>query len=96
MFIPRGHLKIAVNECQIWMWGNKLTKTIDAESQKHTHTYLAQNFDQVLYWAKARIFRSVQLLSYVRLFVTQWMQHTRPPCPSPAPGVCSNSCPLSR
>ena len=23
-------------------------------------------------------------------------QHTRPPCPSPTPEVCSNSCPLSR
>ena len=23
-------------------------------------------------------------------------QHTRPPCPSPTPGVCSNSCPSSR
>ena len=21
------------------------------------------------------------------------LQHTRPPCPSPSPGVCSNSCP---
>ena len=24
------------------------------------------------------------------------LQHARPPCPSPAPGACSNSCPLSR
>ena len=24
------------------------------------------------------------------------LQHARPPCPSPTPGVCSNSCPLSR
>ena len=24
------------------------------------------------------------------------MQHARPPCPSPAPGVYENSCPLSR
>ena len=24
------------------------------------------------------------------------LQHTRLPCPSPFPGVCSNSCPLSR
>ena len=24
------------------------------------------------------------------------VQHTRPPCPSPTPGACSNSCPLSR
>ena len=22
-------------------------------------------------------------------------QHTRPPCPSPSPGVCTNSCPLN-
>ena len=24
------------------------------------------------------------------------LQHARPPCPSPTPRVCSNSCPLSR
>jgi len=24
------------------------------------------------------------------------LQHTRLPCPSPSPGVCSNSCPLSQ
>ena len=24
------------------------------------------------------------------------LQHSRLPCPSPSPGVCSNSCPLSR
>ena len=24
------------------------------------------------------------------------LQHARPPCPLPTPGVCSNSCPLSR
>ena len=27
---------------------------------------------------------------------SQGLQHTRPPCPSPTPGVCSNSCPLTR
>ena len=26
----------------------------------------------------------------------QGLQHTRPPCPSPAPGDCSNSCPSSQ
>ena len=24
------------------------------------------------------------------------LQHARPPCPSPTPGTCSNSCPLSQ
>ena len=38
----------------------------------------------------------VQSLSYVQLFVPQEVQHARLPCPSPAPGVCSNSCPLIR
>ena len=42
-------------------------------------------------------FSSVQSLSRVRLFATPWVtQHARPPCPSPTPGVYSNSCPLSR
>ena len=37
-------------------------------------------------------FSSVQSLSRVRLFATQ-SQHTRPPCPSPTPGVHSDSHP---
>ena len=40
-------------------------------------------------------FSSVQLLSRVQLFATHGLQHARPPCPSPTPGVYSNSCPLS-
>ena len=41
-------------------------------------------------------FNSVQSLSHVRLFATHGLQHARPPCPSPTPGVYSNSCPLSQ
>ena len=41
-------------------------------------------------------FSLVQSLSHVRLFATPWLQHARPPCPSPTPGVYSNSCPLNR
>ena len=43
-----------------------------------------------------RNFSSVQSLSRVRLFVTPWPQHARPPCPSPTPGVHSDSRPLSQ
>ena len=38
---------------------------------------------------------SVQSLSCVQLFWTHGLLHTRPPCPSPAPRVYSNSCSLS-
>ena len=39
---------------------------------------------------------AVQLLGHARLFETHGLQHTRLPCPSPSPEVCSNSCPLSQ
>ena len=41
-------------------------------------------------------FSSVQSLSRVRLFATHELQHARPACPSPAPGVHSDSGPSSR
>ena len=41
------------------------------------------------------IFTTVQLLSHIWLFATHEPQHTRPPCPSPTPGVYPNSCPSS-
>ena len=41
-------------------------------------------------------FSSVQPLSRVQLFATHESQHARLPCPSPTPGVYSNSCPSSQ
>ena len=41
-------------------------------------------------------FSSVWSLSRVPLFATPWTAARRPPCPSPPPGVYSNSCPLSQ
>ena len=40
-------------------------------------------------------FSSVQLLSCVQLLQPHEPQHVKPPCPSPTPGVHTNSCPLS-
>ena len=39
---------------------------------------------------------SVQFLNHVRLFATPWITALRPPCPSPTPGIHSNSRPLSQ
>ena len=44
-----------------------------------------------LFW-----FISVQSLSCVRLFATPWIAAYRPHCPSPTPGVHSDSRPLSQ
>ena len=41
-------------------------------------------------------FSSVQWLSYVDSLRPHGLQHAKPPCPSPTPEACSNSCPLSQ
>ena len=41
------------------------------------------------------LYTSVQSLSRVHSLRPHGWQHARPPCPSPTPGACSNSCPLS-
>ena len=45
------------------------------------------------------LFQSLCCCSVAKLCLTlqpHVLQHTRLPCPSLSPGVCSNSCPLSR
>ena len=39
---------------------------------------------------------SVQSHSCVQLIRSHGLQHARPPCPSPTPGLYSNSCPMSQ
>ena len=62
--------------------------------QPHSITFL------VLWLSEARSAHMLKnfssVLSDVRLSVTHGLQHARPPCPSPAPRVHPNSCPLSR
>ena len=44
------------------------------------------------------IFHPIQFSSVAQSCLTMWshgLQHARPPCPSPTPGVYPNSCPLS-
>ena len=50
-------------------------------------------------WIKSLIisqFRSVQSLVVSDSLWPHGLRNTRPPCPSPTPGVYSNSCPFSR
>ena len=44
------------------------------------------------HWATSQFSRSVVSDS----LWPHGLQHRRPPCPSPTPGACSNSCPLSQ
>ena len=55
--------------------------------------------DYIVHWNNGSQYEcdgSVQSLICVRLFATPWIEHARPPCPSPAPGVHSDSHPSSQ
>ena len=44
----------------------------------------------------ALLIRSVQFSSVAQSLRSNWLQHARPPCPSPTPRACSSSCPSSQ
>ena len=58
------------------------------------------NFNEIIVMTHIHIYLLihmiiVQSLSHVQLFGPHGLHHTRLPCPSLSPWVCSNSCPLS-
>ena len=67
--------------CMIVSCSRPMTFYISQNSLNEPHQELVQ-------------FSSFQLLSCVWLFATNELQHTRPPCPSPTPGVHPNPRPL--
>ena len=70
--------------------------SVDRESQDFGHNISSTyNIYHVLYHIRL----CCTLLSFSRpvMSYSSWphgLQHARPPCPSPSPGVCPNSCPL--
>ena len=82
-----------------WKWvqfipGSSLSSTPGTPELKSGSDYINQEKLLNLFI----LFSSVQFSSSVvsDSLRPQESQHARPPCPSPAPGVHSNSCPLSR
>ena len=65
-------------------------KILMVRNCKHTNQLKGANFPFLV------VFNSVQSLSHVDSLQPHGLQHARPPCPSPTPGACSNSCPLSQ
>ena len=70
---------------------HRFFKSIEEKSSYFTSTrkWIIVDKDRI-------VFSSVQLLSHVWLLATHESQHSRPTCPSPTPGVYSNSCPSSQ
>ena len=65
------------------------------QSQKFKYTSIQI---RIFFFLKCTYFTSVQFSHSVvsDSFLPHELQHARPPCLSPTPGACSNSCPLSQ
>ena len=69
---------------KFWVWVHNINLAVLTETIKN------------LNGACLIVVTVVQSFSRVQLFVTHGLQHTRLPCPSSSPRVCSNSHPLSQ
>ena len=77
------------NSERLYFWGSKITADGDCSHQIERHLLLEEKL-----WPT-----SVQFSSVARSCLTlrpYELQHARPPCPSPSPGVHSDSHPSSR
>ena len=95
LYSRSSRLKTRQNYDRKWEMSSKNVKRLKFLKWKfhwNKGTFVIRRIRCILY----NTFSSVQSLSLVRLFATPWLQHARPPCPSPTPGVHPNSCPLSQ
>ena len=78
-----------------WNWSGKCGERWDSlgncHFQEHEEVELFSHSLSFLFTSSVQFSCSVVSDS----LWPQGLQHARPPCPSPTPGVCSNSCPLS-
>ena len=69
------------------------------ETKTYLHTNTAQEGDKLKVAEQKDMYSSFLQFSCSVMSNSLWpngLQHARLPCPSPTPGACSNSCPLSR
>ena len=82
---------------QRWAQNNQSHKARPRENFMWNTFIFPQHLTTVAFWRRLHIFFLVVVHSVVSDSLRpHGLQHTRLPCPSLSPGVCSNSCPLNQ
>ena len=85
----------------IWTFVSRMMSLLFNTLSRFVITFLPRSNCLLISWLQSRptaIFSSVQFSHSIvsDSLRPHGLQHTRPLCPSPAPGIHSNSCPLNR
>ena len=89
IYLPESHGQRSL--VGVSPWGCNESDMTKQLTHTHTHTHICHG----MMGPDAMIFSSVQFSSVIESCLTL-CEHAKLPCPSPAPGPCSNSCPLSQ
>ena len=87
---------VSKNKTRSWLWLRSWTpycqiQTEIVENRGKTTRWFRYDLNKIPYNYTIQLSHSVMS----DFFLTHWLQHARTPCPSPTPGVYSNSCPWS-
>ena len=92
-------VKVLHSICQqirkIQQWPQDWKGSVFIPIPKKGNAKECSNYSTIALISHASKFSSVESLSRVRLFGPHELQHARPPCPTPTPGIHSDSCPSS-
>ena len=90
IFSPSGNMNMR-SWCKLFLW-----LLCFAEGKKNSISLSdPENFSSMLLCVCV-CFQFSSVAQPCPILRPHWLQHTRPPCPSPTPRVYSNSCPLSQ
>ena len=90
------HVHLWLIHVNVWQKPVQYCKVTSLQLKIKTKKLLIFLLKQIITTTALRSELVIQSLSCVWLFVTPWTATCRLPCPSPSPGVCSNSCPSSQ
>ena len=79
-----------------FVWGKKKAKTFPQcpVCLSHFPFSVSNTSVKTVIWKNLSLHLLLFSKSHLTLLWPHGLQHTRLPCPSPSPGICSNSCPL--
>ena len=92
---PSSTQGVYSNSCSLSRWFHPTISSSVIPFSSHLQSFPASGSFQITQFFATVQFSSVQSLSHVQLFVTPWTATCQASCPSPTPGVHSNSHPLS-